>query len=232
MKRIGDLATQLSEELREEHEKAIGEDPALLRQDEDVMLESKRSILARINFRWRPSDQLLLDRIRIAADGIFDELFSGTVKVLDNVYASVREIELNNYDIPRTDERGRPIWKRDERGNYIENWNNLDGSDIDRALFDLARIRLLAAPKVNELLMDALFAKRLYTDAKDDAFAEMIDGTIQDKTSSANRKVRQDNYHAFFRFVLWSQGDVFLKEIANLQRILERVRDQRIYSQR
>lgn len=225
---LTDMATQVAEELRAQHIAEVESGNRVLNDDDEAVTAQhgpRRSLLTRIEFRWRDSDRLALEQVQAAANRVFLELFDDAITVLDRLYATLRVPEQNEHGVVRKDAQGRPIWRLDDYGQPVELWSQLTGDDIERCLLDIARLRFSATPQVNNLLAAALFAKRISTDVYDDAYIAMIDGTIQDKTSKANRKARSDSYHAFFRYVLWSQGDVFLREIHNFQRLLERVRE-------
>lgn len=232
MKYIGDMAARAGQAEQNEQLKKIEDGQLELETTAaQVMREERRGIFSKITFEWSQADQLTLDQIRVAAEQGFAELFEGALFLVDQLYAELRVPEVNSYDQIKFDDKNRQIWKTDDYGNYIEDWNQLTGEDIEKCLFDLARVRMRVAPMVNNLMLEAMFAKRIYTDAKDEAHLSIIDGTIPDKEARSNRKSRKDNYHAFFRFWLWTQGDVFVKEMDNFQRILERTRDWRVRSQ-
>lgn len=231
MKHVGDIADKAGQALQEEHQRIVNERPLPFEDDVNVMEKKSVGAFSKIKFEWRDSDRMILDQIRAAANRGFLEAFHDCIDVLDRFYESVRVPEVNAEGIIKLDPDGRPIWQKDEHDRYLEDWDNLTGQDIERCLFDLARIRLYVAPQVNDLLMEAMFAKRIQTDIHDDAYLGPVEGTVADRTAKANRKARQDSYHAFYRFWLWKQGDTFLQELTNTQKMLEKLRDWGIRSQ-
>lgn len=190
--------------------------------------ETKKSLFAKIEFRWRTSDAGILEQIRGAADRLFNEVFASAMATLDGFYADLRVAEVNEYGVAKRDSAGRVLWQKDSRGNEIEDWNQLTGDSLEKCLFDLTRLKLALAPQLNELLLEAVFAKHIADDAFQDAYNELLEETIPGRTSYASRKSRQDKYHAFFRYWFYSQADVFMKELNNFCRILERIRYWRI----
>lgn len=231
MKHLGDIADAAGQYLQEEHEQAIRERPLPFEDDVDVMQKKGAGVFSRVKFEWRDSDRMILEQIRAAAQRTFNEAFSGTIEVLDRLYEAIRVPEVNAEGVVKTDSDGRPVWQTDEKGNYLENWDSLTGQDIETCLFDLARIRLYVAPQIAELLLEAMFAKHIHRDIHDDAYLGPVQGTVADRTAKANRTARQDDYQAFYRYWLWFQGDTFLKELTNTQKMLERLRDWGIRSQ-
>ena len=231
MKHLGDISDKAGRELQEEHERIIAERPVPFEEDVNVMEKKGVGVFSRLKFEWRDSDRMLLDQIRAAAQRGFVEAFKDTINVVDHLYESIRVPEVSDEGVVRMDADGRPMWQKDESGKFLEDWDNLTGQDIERCLFDLARIRLYLAPQINELLMEGMFAKRIHRDAHDESYLGPVEGTVADRTAKANRMSRQDDYHAFYRFWMWKQGDVFLEELKNLQRMLERLRDWGVRSQ-
>lgn len=231
MKHLSDMSDKAGRALQEEHERIVAERPVPFDDDPKVMERKGVGIFSKLKFEWRDSDKMILDQIRTAADAAFMEAFRDSIAVMDRLYESVRVPEHNAHGVVTLDANGRTVWQTDSNGKYLEDWDNLTGQDIEQCLFDISRIRLYVAPQVNELLMEAMFAKRIHTDQHDDAYIAPVQGTVADRTAIANRKSREDNYQAFYRYWMWSQADTFLKELWNVQRMLERMRDWGVRSQ-
>lgn len=218
------MAESVARQLQTEHLEKIAADGAAFVDEEPVMVASTKSIFDKITFRWRSDERSQLDRIRASADTVVAHLFDDAKAAIDDFYAELRIAEIN----PETgmavrDRQGRIVWATDERGQPIEKWGQLTGQDIERCLVDLARIKVSVSSQVHELLMEAVFAKHLHDDQYQDAYAELIEETIPGRQAYAARKTRQDKYHAFFRYYLWSTASVLLKEISEFSRVLERV---------
>jgi hypothetical protein len=228
MPRVGDLAAQVAQQLQDEHLAIIERGEEVVDQEEPMRSELRRNIFSKIEFRWRTSDDRILDQIRAAADHMFKDLYDEAITVMDTFYQGLRVAELNEHGLVMRDSRGRVLWQKDSRGNEIEDWSRLTGDDLEKCLFDITRLRLVLAPQLSELLLEAVFAKHIADDAFQDAYAELLDDTIPGRNSYASRKSRQDKYHAFFRYWLYSQADVFMKEVINFSRVLERIRYWRI----
>ena len=222
--RQGDMAEGVARQLHNEHLEKIARDGATFVDEEPVMLASTKSIFDKIQFRWRSDEKSQLDRIRASADLVMNHMFEDAKQAVDNFYAGLRMPETN----PDTgqvmrDRDGRTLWVLDERGQPIEKWSQMTGQDIEKCLLDLGRIKLNVASQVHELLMEAVFAKHIYDDHYQDSFAELVEETIPGRQAYASRSSRQDKYHAFFRYYLWSTADVLLKEINAFCRTLDRV---------
>lgn len=220
----GDMAGTVARRLQNDHLQQITADGATFVDEEPVMAAESKSVLAKINFRWRSDDQSILDQIRASVDHLVAHLYSDAKAVVDDFYAELRIPECDpQTGVVTTDAQGRIVWRKDSRGREIENWDQMTGQDIEKCLLDLTRIKLSTSPRVNELLLEAVFAKHIADDAFQDAFAELVEETIPGRNAYASRKTRQDKYHAFFRYYLWSSAKTFLEEVNNFSRVLERV---------
>lgn len=225
----GDMAGAVARRLQSEHLEKVAADGATFVDEEPVMLAESKSVFAKINFRWRADDQALLDQIRASVDSMMAHLYSEAKAAMDGFYAELRVPEFDpETGVVTTDRQGRVVWQRDHRGKEVEDWGQMTGQDIERCLFDLSRIRAEVAPRVNELLLEAVFAKHIADDAFQDAYAELVEETIPGRNAYASRKTRQDKYHAFFCYYLWSSAKVFQDEIINFCWVLQKVRQWRI----
>ena len=188
------------------------------------MLATTKSIFDKIVFRWRADEKSQLDRIRASADTVMAHMFEDAKAAIDNFYSEMRVPAINpDTGMTLLDRDRRIVWETDERGQPIEKWSQMTGQDIERCLLDLGRIRITAASQVHELLMEALFAKHIYDDQYQDSYAELVEETIPGRQAYAARKTRQDKYHGYFRYYLWSSASTLLKEVDKFCQTLERV---------
>ena len=220
----GDMAGAVARRLQSEHLEKVAADGARFVDQEPVMLAESKSLFSKINFRWRADDQALLDQIRASVDSMVAHLYSDAKATIDDFYAQLRVPECDpETGVVTTDRQGRIVWRKDGRGREVESWDQMTGQDIEKCLLDLTRIRTEVAPRVNELLLEAVFAKHIADDAFQDAYAELLEETIPGRNAYASRKSRQDKYHAYFCYYLWSSAKTFLEEVGNFCRVLERV---------
>ena len=231
MSRYGDRASQVASDLHDDHEKMLQDGGNTL--DQTVGMEDyRRELFRRIQFKWRDSDALILTQIEEAAKVLLSECFDDAITVIDDFYHSLRLPEVNEHGIVRLNAKGRPIWKKDEHGKYIEDWDQLTGQDIEASLLQLQRVRLTLSQRVKELELEAVFAKHIHDDSWTDSYSSLLQGTIGDREARANKDSRLDKYHAFFRYYLWTLSDTLLKEIVNLQWLMKDIREWRVRTQK
>lgn len=221
-----DVAMEYARELQSQYEKEMEEAPQGAEEEGDehrVMHREGKGLLSKLRFEWRPEDLALRQQIQGAVDREFETMFSGVFDVIDNLYAGMR--------IPLTDRAGQPVieegraqFEKDENGHFVERWDRLSADEIEDAIFRLAELRLSLAPRVNSLLMDALFAKYRANDEWDDAYTAILEDTVPGRTAKANKKSRMDRYHALFLNWLYTSANAFFREVVAFQRTLENMR--------
>lgn len=224
----GDMAQEVARKLETEHLEAIANDGEGFVDQEAVMWANSKSILSKITFRWRADEKSQLERIRAAVDTVISDLYADAKNAIDSFYLELRVPEVDVNGVPIRDNQGRIAWVCDRDGKPVEDWSQMTGQDIEECLMTLSRIRIQVACQVNELLMEAVFAKHIHDDQFQDAFSELVEETIPGRNAYAARKTRQDKYRAFFHYYLWSSAKAFQSELTNFCWVLEKVRNWRI----
>lgn len=206
---LGDLASRSAERLREK-QLATLDQSAVTEQESPLQKSSKNNIFSKIYFSWRTEDRNILDQCRFAASEMFKEQFSDSIMVLDRFYKSLNIVR----------ENGRPVADKTD-------WKNITTEEIEQALFELQCLRLTTTPQLNELLLEAIYAKNVEQDMHDDSWSALVEGTQGDRQAYARRKSRDDKYHAYFRYYLWSTADAFNKELISFMYLLKDMRSWR-----
>lgn len=223
MSSLGDLAEQMAQQLITETSAPVVEASTIT---EEAALEASNNLFTKIRFTWRPEERAMLDGIECGSDRVFQELFADAIDEVDSFFAALWVPETDpNTGIARRDVNGRLVWRRNSDGKPLEDWDQLTGQDVEQVLMNLERVKLEIVPRINQLFLEALFARHSASDAYDDAWTSVMEGTQGDRTARSNRESRQDRYHAYFRYYIWSMSNVFLQEITMFMRRLEKVRD-------
>lgn len=210
-----DLAEDVVNDLITQTEAAVHESAMM---SEEADLHASHSLFSKIRFSWRPEDRAILERVRISANTKFKEMNEALITEVDSFYEHLWVPERHLPD-------GTIIWKTDEHGRPVEDWSQLTGQDLEQTLMNLQRIKLHVAPMVHELFLNALYARHVASDVYDDAWDKVLTGTQGDRTAYSNKESREDRYHAYFHYYVWSKAKVFLDEVNQFMRRLEKVRD-------
>lgn len=231
-KGLGDLAEKQAAQLDADTSAPVAEAATLT---EEAVLEAEHRLFTKIRFSWRPEDRAILDRIRIAADAMFEEAFADAITTIDEFYMQLRvpeQREVGGLMMPVLGADQRPVWKKDDQGRPVEQWNQITGQDVEHTLARLEYLKFTIAPRVNELFLEALMARHVASDTYDDAWSGVMEGTQGDRTARSNRESRVDRYHAYFRYYVYSVAKTFLTEIDAFIRLLRDIRFWQVQSQK
>lgn len=229
-----DVAMEAARKLQDQFQRELDEAPEGALEELEahrVMKRDGKGLLSKLRFEWRPDDRATLEQIRGAVDRMFDEMFSEVFGIIDDLYAGMRIPLLDSAGQPLV-ERGRVQFEKDDSGHYIERWDRLTADEIEDAIFRLGVLRLHLHPRVNSLLMDALFAKYRANDEWDDAYTAILEDTVPGRTAKANKNSRQDRYHALFLNWVYTSADAFFREVTAFQRTLDNMRYRDVGSKR
>lgn len=171
------------------------------------------ALFKKIEFSWKEEDKQAISQLRAAADAVFEDLFRASIDALARFYDSIRVSDPNRY--------GRFL--KTEAGAYVEDWSQLSGQDLIKAIFDLQREKVFISQKLSNLFLEASFAKQVSTDVYYEAYRKLMEGTVGDRTAYANQQSKVDRYAAFFRYWIWHSANAFQKEIDGTVRVLEKM---------
>ena len=122
---------------------------------------------------------------------MFQHMYRDMTVIIDNFYTEMKTPEINpDTGMSVKDGGGRLVFQKDSNGKDIEDWSQLTGQDIEKALLDIERLKLDLTQRVNHLLNEAVFAKHIADDSHQDAYAELVEGTVGDRNAHASRKSR------------------------------------------
>lgn len=210
-----DLAADVVRRIQSEaaRELAEGMIPVLDKAPEEI--HPQLALFNKIEFSWKEEDKNAISQLRAAAEAVFVDLFSESVEALDFFYSSIR--------VQDPHRPGRLL--KTETGAYVEDWSQLSGQDLIKAIFDLQRQKVHISRKLSDLFLEASFAKQISTDVYYEAYRKLMEGTVGDRTAYANQQSKVDRYAAFFRYWIWHSASAFQKEIDGTVRVLEKMAD-------
>ncbi|WP_267716685.1 hypothetical protein [Streptomyces sp. CoH17] len=226
---LNDPASAVVREIQQRELKKLMEGWKPEPEDATEVKKSEYSYLfEKISYEWRPEDKNALVQLRAAASKLIGDLFGSAIDVIDEVYKQARVPATNEHGATLRDSEGRIVWKTGGSGLALEDWSQVTGQDLEKALWDLQQVKLVSAQRVSELFLEAVFAKHTYNDFWHEAFEAVMDGTQGQRSARANREAKKDKYAAYFRYYLWHRADSFQREITSIMRILERIIDWRM----
>lgn len=212
-KEFTDIAADVVRRIQDDAVRDLANDiePTLVELPEEV--NPRVGLFRKIEFNWKEEDRNAISQLRAAAERVFESLFAESVGALDRFYNSIRV-----HDPVRP---GRFL--KTEAGAWEEDWSQLSGQDLIKAIFDLQRQKVLNSRKLSNLYLEASFAKQIANDVFQEAYRKLMEGTVGDRNAYANQQSKVDRYAAFFRYWIWHSADAFQKEIDGTVRVLEKM---------
>lgn len=190
-------------------------------------------LVAKVRYSWRDADEDALKRIEYTANQVCRDLFGEALDTIDELYAQMRIRAVNgNTNMALSAPDNRPLWVADpQTGKPIERLDQLTGQDYDTAILRLQTLLLTIAPEVDRLKSDAIYAQHLVArDAFDDGW-RAAKGQQGDKRAEANIVAREDRYHSFFRYFVYSRAKTYLDEIRAFVKHLDNIRYRQLREQ-
>jgi len=209
-----DLAAEVVKRIQNDAAEAISKGFMPVVEDAPEEVHPRLALFKKIEFSWKEEDKNAIVQLRAAAEVVFEDLFTGSVEALEKFYSSIRISDPNR--------PGRYLKTADGKG-YEEDWSQLSGKDLIKALFDLQREKVYISQKLSNLFLEASFAKQLSTDVYYEAYRALMEGTVGDRTAYANQKSKVDRYAAFFRYWIWHSANAFQKSLDDSIKILEKM---------
>lgn len=227
----GDLAVRLADEFQEKWLATVDADVLeKLNEVDNVRMAKRRYLFTRMDFHWRPADKAMLDQVRLSAKLTLGELYEVAQRVMDEFYAMMRIPVVDGNGMAVLDAERRQVFERDRFGHYVENIDQITGQDIEKAILDMQRVRVVVASLHAQLLSEAILARHLYEDKHSEGYESLVEGTQGDRNAKASRVSRQEKYKAYFHWHLYNSSNAFLAEINSFIRLLDRMVERRAWS--
>jgi hypothetical protein len=175
----------------------------------------------------RQEEALVMARVETAIEGIVDTLFAEADAALEDFYGSVRVVVLEDrhgVEMPKKDDQGHFVWEVDEAGRPVEDWDKLDGMDVERAIMVLQRVINRATPDITKLETRMLFAQEAYEDEHATVWGKVGSGTIDDKKAAARRQTRDQRFYFFILWWVWRHSSERLRLLVETKKDLEYMR--------
>ncbi len=180
---------------------------------------------ARMRDDWSGNDRQHMQRMEAAIKNQVFRTFPDAYAIMSDIYDTVRQVEWLDEDagIPHKDPHGFVIWKKSPTtGAYIEDWTRLTTHQKEDFLYRITTAIFEWEQKAEELRMEALFAKALWTEKFAIEYDAPMSGTIDDRNAVANKDAAQERYFALMKTSVSRRADALVR---SMERIALRIRD-------
>lgn len=159
-----------------------------------------------------------LQELKDFADQYIINNFGNLLSTVEEIYSRVRIVE-------KTNEDGTKVYKKRPDGlGFEENFSKLSVEEIDHFILSLSTESFMGSPKVDDLYMEASFAKALYDEEYYLEYQRVNGRYKNDKDAVIVPKLRQKKFDAWARSYLYYNVRDLLSESDKLARRLENVR--------
>lgn len=180
---------------------------------------------SRMRTDWNSPDYDVVRQMKRAVDMLIQKHFADVFDIFYQVYALVRQSEVDQNGEIKTDELGVPIWRRSPTGAYIEDWSQLGVRERESFLYQLTtglfRWEQLAA----DIWGEAMFARASFEEAFSHGFEELPDAdrpTIDDRTARARIRAAEYRYRAVYQSYLSKRAEAVVRAA---ERLSQRLKD-------
>jgi hypothetical protein len=180
---------------------------------------------SRLRMTWRGHDAAMIGAMHDAVDQKVFENFSEAFTILNEIYELVREKVMLPGGRTATDEHGFPVWAKNEAGNFVENWHNLNFRERERFLF-LITTRLVAwEQRAAGAWAEAMMSKAIWEESFATGFesAEGSRPTVDDRTNRGRLASKEDRYFAVYCTYYSRKADSLVRNMAGIAQRLKDV---------
>lgn len=200
-------------------------EPAVVQLPEERARKFRTTGFSRMRTDWQGDDKVTVNRVQLKVESTFQDLFGEAHVLLYEVYATVREVVLDNNDEPQLGQDGLPLWRRNSTGSFVEDWTKLTGRERERFLFLITTQLFGWEQTAADIWGEAMFAKALWEDSFSIGY-ESLPGTkptIDDRTARARLESRDDKYFALYVSWLSRKADALVRTMTLLSQRLKDV---------
>lgn len=193
---------------------------------EDHSLEEMRRFrtpgFSRIRSDWNLQESKVVAMVRGSVDERIRSVYADAFILMDELYAIIREPELNVDGSAVRDASGAVVYRREPSGRFVEDWSRLTHRQKENLLFSIStkiyRWEQLSA----DAWAEAMMAKAMWEERFSIAYDAPISGTIEDRTARAKIDAVDERYFAIAMSLYSRKADAIVRSMSLLS---QRIKD-------
>ena len=214
-----EVADEVAKDMEGPSEGPSGDDK-VLDIERDLVFES--TSMARMRTEWTGSNARVMSEIMDAVQDAMMDRFMDAYVILEDIYAEVREPEVDGHGEIATDRHGLVVWRKTGMGNHVEDWSRLTSKQRADFLMRLTVGLVEWEQRASDLWTQAMFAKALWTESFSHHFNQQVKGTVDHRTAQGNERSADERYFATYVTALSRKADALVK---SMERVTLRLRD-------
>lgn len=173
----------------------------------------------------RKSEADVLRKLEDTVESLIENLFANSTAALERFYLSVRKPVLardnESGEILAKRVNGKVEYEKDEFGQFIEDWKNIDGYELEGLILTLQKVIIDVDDTVSKLYGRAMMAERVAKDEYYEKYREPIDGTKDDRAAFATVATRDSKWFFIYQYLLWNRLQDKLNVLKETKKSLE-----------
>lgn len=213
-------ADQVERAVKGEREKF--DDVTALETDPERTLEHRTPGFRRIRTKWSGEDGQIVRHVLQLVESELVRDFADAYQLMNRLLEIVREPEHVNGEI-KTDLHGFTIWKRDEFGDFVEDWTKLGIKQRELFLFQLTTRLVAWEQQAADSWGEAMLSKATW----EERFAKCFDDppgrlTVEDRTQKGRLGSMDERYFAITRSLYSRKAEALVR---SMERLCQRLKD-------
>jgi hypothetical protein len=192
--------------------------------DLDAMTRFRTPGFARLRVDWRSEEGRAMTMLSGAVENRVRENFRDAFAIMEDVYAAVREPEIDGAGNVKRDIEGKVVWRRTQSGDYLENWSALTMRQKEDFMMRITARLFDWEQKAANVWGEALIAKAQWEERFSIAYDAPMSGTIEDRTARAKIDAADERYFGAALALYSKRADAIVRSMSLLsQRIKDAV---------
>lgn len=207
--------------------------PEEMKEELKHSFEMEEFFRSKMRLTPRKAEGNIIRRIEDTVESLIDNLYSEADIALERFYSRVRVpvmVRNDEGDLVVKKIDGKPQYKKDEYGQYIEDWKTIDGYELEGVIFTLQRIIGEVGDEVAKLYARAVMADKTRNDEYYQAWRKVTDGLKDDKVAYALEQSQESRWFYVFNFLIWHRLNQKLENLKETKKSLEFFRTRSVQS--
>lgn len=191
--------------------------------DLDKMRKFRSPGFSRIRADWSPEERTVVNMVTGSVEARVKEVFADAYQIMDDLYAVVREPELDpNGQVVRTSD-GKVVYRTTVHGDIVENWGKLSVRQHEDFLFRITSRIYSWEQSSADAWAEAMLAKAMWEERFSIGYDAPMSGTIEDRTARAKMDATDERYTAIVMSLYSRKADAIVRSMSLLAQRLKDV---------
>lgn len=172
---------------------------------------------SRMRIDWRKEDAQVLTKAQATVEEMVLANFRDAYLILNDLFERVREPDVDRITGEiLTDRYGWTLWRRNEFGDYIEDWSRLTRKEREDFLFRITTRLFDWEQRSTDAWAQAMYAKTMWEERFSIDYDAPVAGTIDDRTAVGRIGSTEERYFAILVTHYSRRAEAIVKTMNNI----------------